>query len=622
MTMTPRSSMPSAEQRYDSRKIAVVLCETWLSYYASSPFYRFLFTEHPAFEILTVGPGHRSEAEIMEIIRTGDFLGTLLCDGSAPRFAKLDVPKMILVDDLHKFSRSHTVEYYNAVHADTPCLSTYCLALPIDEFALSISRIVRTAMIYCPHYTYDLPCHRPHAERRPVSIAGTLSTLAYPMRTHLVTQLADLDPRPTRSAGRAAFIDVLGDYRIGVTDDVRFGYAVAKHFEIPMAGSLLIAPEPHSEIEKVLLGFNESNASLIPREKLYDDAYLERLIRSAAADRESTEERARAGQALVRRRHTIEARVRYIRSIFQRMQAGTWSIREQFDLFLAAERGPDTVLDDATDPVRVETSARQVTRPADGKGPHVCVAIEPGADFQAIVTAIDVWPERITVVAPTITQGERAINQLAEIYGDTEFSCLLRDRTINERLANAYDVLIVARAGQVERVSPTVGLLGWTFSPEIGVERRQTAFAFWRHVEDILKKRFGKAVIRMTLDEHFDNEWGGASFWYWLSRRDCAWVRAERIIYPSPIFGLLHGVGCAQTAVDEASSVIEPTLGAPVTTDHWQAYWTLKGFDPTAWNLEVEADAAIAEQVADFIGHLLRAAIDDVCSRADGDALM
>ncbi|MFD6321034.1 CgeB family protein [Methylorubrum thiocyanatum] len=605
-----RSSFPSSETVFTpGKKIAVVFSQNWLEYYASSPFYWYMLIDHPMFHVMITGPDRLSVSEIAENLRANDYIGVLLCEGTAPTFTKIDLPKMIVTDDIHRWFRNYQVGYYEAVRADTPLLSCYSLAVPLAEVPLSMSRIARKAMVYCPHFVCDSPCKRPHNIRKPVGIGGGLSELTYPLRARAAVHFSDLDPRPTRSGIRAEFIDILGDYRINITDDVRLGYMVAKYFEIPMSGSLLIAPEPHSEIEKFLLGFDTSNSALLPREKMYDDNFVKKLVGDAIADVSGTEQRAWSGQSLVRRRHTVEARVRYIWSIFQRIESGSWSTTDQFDLFLAAERDKNNKVD------REYTAEFKSEIETCDDNSRVCLRVESEYDIGEAIKALGRSPQSVTIVAPTLTQGERTASQLSEVLNDTIISYVIDDRTIIERLAFRHDALVVAKKEGVSIIKDQSKYENfWSHSPDIGHSIRQNALRFWRAVEGRVRRHFGSALIHMTIDENVDHFWGGISFWLWMSRRDCARVRVERIYKDSPIIGLFRLDGYSEFVADEITRSVDPSFGEGQKNDHWQIFY----ISPDILScIECESPEKLTEleiKYAEAISHMLRIAFDDVCS--------
>ncbi|BEV11619.1 hypothetical protein ATDW_21150 [Asticcacaulis sp. DW145] len=590
------SEFPTGYIVNPNNKIAFVFAKSWKQYYSCSPFYWFMFSNHKYVDVYEF-EGSDFVGEITQIIIQRGYIGVVFCEVCAPAFRKFDFPKMIVTDDLHRFFRNYSREYYSEVHASTPVLSDYCLAKPISALPLSVNEVARSQMIYCPNYTAHYPWHKPHSERKALGIAGTLSEAAYPLRTRMIKALADLDPRPERSELREKFIEVLGEYRIGLTDDVAYGSIVAKYFEIPMAGSLLIAPEPHSEIEKLILGFSDDNSALIPRARIYDDVYVEKIVRDAVGDLEGTEARAIRGQQLSMRRHTVEARVRYIWSIFQRINAGTWSIRDQFDLFLASES-------------RLEDETLSGDMAPTTFGGRILLQTSEDASVRAILSALGGGVEKLTIVAPTVTEGERLLSQICEQRNDFEVEVVLFDRTRVERLAQENDVILLVDGAKVTRPEKITGIGGWVHEPSAD-HIRQSALAFWRIVRDGLRARFGSAIIHHTEEESFDWDFGAIDFWLWLSRERSVRVRVERVLRADPYIGILAADGASDEAVTKIKDVFMAELLNANSTDHWQVFTQLTQYPVFHDVKRVDWDEKQARYTK-AIGDALRILIDDV----------
>lgn len=587
------------------QRIAFVFSRYWKDYYSSSPFYGFLFTGHPDIDVIEFD-AHVGTGAIAERLMAGSYIGVLFCEAAIPHFDTLDLPRLVVTDDLHRFFKNYSRSYYR-FHERDGILADYALTEPIDEFPLSMSEQVRRRTIYLPNYAMDKPCRRPHAERKPLVIAGALHEAGYPMRSRMADKLADLQPVPGRRELREGFIDVLGEHRVGLTDDVRFGSVVAKYFEIPMAGTLLIAPEPHSQVELLMLGFTADNSMLLPRDRLYDDAYVEKLVRGAVADIASTEAMALAGQQLVRRRHTVEARVRYLWLIFHRMHHGNWSVRDQFDLFLASERAEDARLDGG----RPHPSAQLPGR----------LLIDVRSDYRhdAVAAVIGPQTEHVTLVVPTATIGRRLISQLAEERANVGLEWLLTDRTRVERLSAGHGAVLHADGDGIVMAAPLAERSNWRFG-EWDEWTRLMALEFWRGVRGQLADRFGDALIRITEDENFDWTHGGVDLWLWRSRTHVVRARIEGILTAQPIMGILRPDGGSAAVGSFALSRFERAFGKVESSEHWQAYTPVTEYERVAveysWWPEYQAHLAAP------IGDILRFWLDEVCTDGDPHAPM
>src|ERR1019366_1381333 len=125
---------------------------------------------------------------------------------------------------------------------------------------------------YFPHSVPDdAPVGLPWADRHPRALlSGSVSQQVYPFRwacqkTHAFNVL------PPQGLGRDEYLAYLGTYRYAITCNSIFEYTVAKYFEIPAMGAVLIAPPPSMD-EMDLLGLRGGencvwvkNAADVPR---------------------------------------------------------------------------------------------------------------------------------------------------------------------------------------------------------------------------------------------------------------------------------------------------------------------------------------------------------------------
>jgi hypothetical protein len=352
---------------------------------------------------------------------------------------------------------------------------------------------------------------------------------------------------------------------------------------------------------------------------MYDDSFLDNLIKLAIEDTAQTEILAASGQILTRRRHTIEARLRYIWSIFNRMHAGLWSIRDQFDLFLASERGEDFEIDLQSAPdVERSTQLEDVGEQLD-----VILKLDGNFEISSLRKAIGPNPQSIAVVAPTVTQGERVVAQLSQFYHGVDIYYRLSDRTITERIAHKYDCAVVINENQVEVTQKVAEIRGgWSHSPEITTSMRQNTILFWHAVEEGLKLRFGSSLIYMTIDENFDHVWGGVSFWIWASRKKCARVRVERLFHAEPVIGYFRQDKYSDSVIEQAKLYIEQSIGDSITNDHWHLFFLAANIDAAHYDGQKWDINTPEARLVDVLGYMLRLAFDDVCHNVGGGSPM
>lgn len=103
----------------------------------------------------------------------------------------------------------------------------------------------------------------------------------------------------------------LGKYKYGFSCIAWSGYTVAKYFEVPKAGALLVAEELPSIKERDLLGFISGvNCHLVANNK--------QLLKSLP----TSPEIAQRGHELVMKRHTTLNRIRQAEILVEMLQKG------------------------------------------------------------------------------------------------------------------------------------------------------------------------------------------------------------------------------------------------------------------------------------------------------------
>jgi hypothetical protein len=210
----------------------------------------------------------------------------------------------------------------DALRMATAVLSTYAPRLTAFFPELEDARVIWVPHAAGPDFLLPLQ----EAPAKVVLVSGAINEL-YPLRgtmRELVFRRPELGRIHNHPGYVTSFDHASGDRRIGrgyaetigeclagFTDASRFLYVVAKHFEIPAAGALLIAGRAISP-QLADLGFVDGVHYLSA-----DAGDLEAVVERVLDDRNRGEVDAirRRGHALIRERHTIRHRAEQIDAV-------------------------------------------------------------------------------------------------------------------------------------------------------------------------------------------------------------------------------------------------------------------------------------------------------------------
>lgn len=237
---------------------------------------------------------------------------------------ELDCRKYIFVDDLH--SRDGQTKYRKAISylMCDAILSTY--AYLFDQFFPEIA--AKRDVVWIPHSAcadFLIPFNN-HAENA-IFLSGAINHY-YPLRqqmksfydnhTYPISYRShpgyhyNYDHNKNRNVGRG-FAEQINSHRAAFTDSLKFNYIVAKYFEIPATGSLLLADMSVSAAFSHL-GFIE-HEHYLP----ISSQNMEEVIRYALDEKNHAEldEIRNRGQALVWQKHRTDDRARLIDEVCQ-----------------------------------------------------------------------------------------------------------------------------------------------------------------------------------------------------------------------------------------------------------------------------------------------------------------
>lgn len=256
---------------------------------------------------------------VLLLMEAYDMLGNLSGSKSASKLADTEV--WFFMDDLHWLSDTQHATKAEAVGAADVLLGSYMYAVP--QFYPTVGAKRRLWLPHAATPVFQLPM-RPWGEvAHKVFLSGSVVLPWYPYRALVAEKIANGDTRFEQlkhpgyggnyaaDAVGAGFASRLNSYLACITDGSKLNYTVAKLFEIPAAGCLLLA---NSEMSPLLseLGF-VPNVHYVPYTAGSIDGVVDdvpSLASAAAVDRIRRE-----GQALVWAQHTTVQRAATIHAL-------------------------------------------------------------------------------------------------------------------------------------------------------------------------------------------------------------------------------------------------------------------------------------------------------------------
>lgn len=326
-------------------KIPVIQNAGCLRYYASSPNYNFLAYKHPDFEAFPID----TPADLEKARAAAKVAGCALTDdGQWRNLLDLKIPIFAIQDDLHYWDQAkkemteQTQENCALVFAD------YMLSHPNLEITPGAQpRDKRSNFVFCPNQAQGTiaPQWVPWEKRKFAKAPGTINPKIYPFRT-MAAALPDIDSQQTvqtrfdkmdereQSRFREGFITHMSQYKVGITCNSVLGYTVAKYFELPLAGCLLVAADIENSFEKYLYGFDNLNSVLLRKEHYHILGDILRAIKTCDPNNVIWRDTAIAGQKLILERHTIVQRMNMVSSVIKAFLGGGYQGFDQWEHFV------------------------------------------------------------------------------------------------------------------------------------------------------------------------------------------------------------------------------------------------------------------------------------------------
>jgi hypothetical protein len=247
--------------------------------------------------------------------------GYYLLNARAAELASVKCRKYLLCDDLHGGEEYSEEAKHKAFRLFKTIISTYGYAFA--RFYPELGKTKR--IVWVPHSASpDFMLSYNEQPENAIFLSGAVNHYyplrlqvrdlhdrdAYPIVAHQHPGYGDFDYATNTSVGRA-YARRINAYRAAFTDASQYGYLVAKYFEIPATGALLLADRAVSDPLRSL-GFIDG-AHYIG----VSHGDLEEKIRYVLDknNHDELDEIRRRGQALVWQRHKTDDRARLINEI-------------------------------------------------------------------------------------------------------------------------------------------------------------------------------------------------------------------------------------------------------------------------------------------------------------------
>jgi hypothetical protein len=313
--------------------IALVVSSAWPRYYASSPFLNLYHAKHPNFDCIQCRPDELSNPELQERINRCD---ALVVDDVCVQETGFFKHKPILMvgGDPHAHDMKKVEQLEKEYAACHYVLTGAVFSNKLSPPYFYPSEETRAKHVYFPHSVPDadrMPEPVPWKDRKPkVLLSGSMDKAVYPFRA----ECREMSKRPGSSievlnlgnVQHEAYFAALAQYKAAITCNSIFGYAVAKYFEIPWMGTVLMAPEISNE-EQQLIGFWHAENCLF----LAGPGNLQAVFEILLQDGDHI---ARKGQKLMMTCHTTYRRLEYIDHLVSRILTGRFVPEDAKNIFL------------------------------------------------------------------------------------------------------------------------------------------------------------------------------------------------------------------------------------------------------------------------------------------------
>jgi hypothetical protein len=309
--------------------IALVLSSTWPNYYASSPFNNLLKSNHPSFKVFAVQP-HQLEKDPDLQWQINGCEALVVDDVCIQATGFYKGLKLMIGGDPHAHTQAKVnqleAEYASAHYVLTGAV--FSKKLPQYFYPAETSR---TKHVYFPPTVPDtLPDPISWGERmsQPL-LCGSVSAPVYPFR-EACRRTGKFHQIPFHFMPvHNQYFETASLFKYAVTCNSIFEYTVAKYFEFPACGTILLAPRISSE-EVELIGFRDQHNVFWCDTP---DDVLNR-VNQLELDESNGKSISTAGLDLMRSRHSVMARLNYLEKLIQAMKLPGFRPQDAFQLFL------------------------------------------------------------------------------------------------------------------------------------------------------------------------------------------------------------------------------------------------------------------------------------------------
>ena len=317
---------------YVVEMFAILISRAWPQYYASSPFKNFLDIDHrshPDFEIISTTSEMFDDPMFVERLRK---FSAIVVDEVMVNYLPTDLnrPCLLIDGDPHRHRPDQVpdlVKRYEAVD--------YVLGYPIGpedpRYSYPPIELRKKKCLYYPHAAPGTtPPKLSWAARRDyATLSGSMDPSVYPFRALLWdTYHPNIERWTFQATVHEAYFRKLSQSKAAITCNAVVKYTVAKYFEIPWCGCLLLAKRLDPE-ESELLGF-------IPEVNCFFTDHPTNLLQYISS-LPSYATVATAGHSLVMQRHTILSRLEYLSRLIKRiLQGKNFKAGDELDLFKTA----------------------------------------------------------------------------------------------------------------------------------------------------------------------------------------------------------------------------------------------------------------------------------------------
>ena len=310
-------------------KAAIIISDAWPQYYASSPFKNFLDIapdSHQDFEIIPMNSKVLTSKEFQERIKKFD--AVVVDEVFVSHIAAHCIfsgPLLMIDGDPHRHRPDQVLDIQIKYETADYVLTGANVEKTLPQYFYPCQELRRAKSLYYPH---SAPGVKPpkcewDARHSLILLSGSVDPAVYPFRAgvkgvvslgfqHLVHQ---------------DYFNFMALHKAAVTCNSIFEYTVAKYFEIPWCGCLLLARTIPQE-EADLLGFKCGSNCVLATEP----HQLEPFINNVSwYDHMSA-----AGHQLIMERHTIYQRLEYLSRLIKKLLAGGFKPGDELPIFASA----------------------------------------------------------------------------------------------------------------------------------------------------------------------------------------------------------------------------------------------------------------------------------------------